>query len=533
MRLLNFVVVSAAALGLVFASSSVRAEQAPAIPEEPQLERYQELPEPWREYMIRARAAERIADPLQRCLAFPDLPGNRWPEGHAAAHCRHHFGAQGPTLEELDDLVAQGELARLEQTFDRILARHFAEAEPGEEIHDTLYDQMLAGTAEIDRITAAWIGQAPESAYANLARGAYLRGAAWKARGEDIASETPRESMRRMSELADAAIPYFERAISINPKLIAAHVGLLEIGMLDSRPELEERAFASAEKVDPACVALAHARMRALQPRWGGSYEQMLAYARRLSAHVPRRPHLAMFVGAPFADRGDRLAADKQFTRETLEILEIAIATGSDEGAFRDAANVAINLTEGQPDPIKGAAYLLQESRFRETTAWGARQIAWQLVGPEPEWSLNYSLRAVELEPGNTFANYLVGSGLSAVRRFDRAERAYRIAIEDPDYRQTSLREVAAMWLYGDAEAQEANAKRAGPYIDRLLREYPDDGRAWIMRLDHDMLMDRPVGIDLLRKVLAKLDRNDPPQADYAEMIEEAMEQGGATATPR
>lgn len=194
MRLLNFVVVSAAALGLVFASSSVRAEQAPAIPEEPQLERYQELPEPWREYMIRARAAERIADPLQRCLAFPDLPGNRWPEGHAAAHCRHHFGAQGPTLEELDDLVAQGELARLEQTFDRILARHFAEAEPGEEIHDTLYDQMLAGTAEIDRITAAWIGQAPESAYANLARGAYLRGAAWKARGEDIASETPRKA---------------------------------------------------------------------------------------------------------------------------------------------------------------------------------------------------------------------------------------------------------------------------------------------------------------------------------------------------
>jgi tetratricopeptide (TPR) repeat protein len=533
MRLLNFTVLSAVAVGFAFASSTARAEKAPPIPEELELERYEEIPAPWKEYFIQARAAERIADPLQRCLAFPDLPGTRWPEGHAAAHCRHHFGAQGPTLEELDDLIGRGELARLEQTFDRILARHFAEAEPGEEIHDTLYDQMLAGTAEIDRITAAWIGKAPESAYANLARGAYLRGAAWKARGEDIASETPRESMRRMSELADAAIPYFERAISINPKLIAAHVGLLEIGMLDSRPEIEERAFASAEKVDPACVALANARMRALQPRWGGSYEQMLAYARRISAHVPGRPHLAMYVGAPFADRGNRLAADKQFTAETLEILEIAIAAGSHEGAMRDAANVAINLTGSAPDPVKGAAYLLQESRFRENTAWGARQIAWQLVRTEPEWSLKYAYRAVELAPENTFAQYLLGAGLHNVGRFDQAERAYRLALEDPDFRQASLSEVAAMWLYGDSEAQEANAKRAGPYIDLLLREYPDDGWAWMMRLDLDMRMGRPVGIDRLREVLAKLDRNDPRQADYAAMIEEAMEQGGATATPR
>jgi tetratricopeptide (TPR) repeat protein len=533
MHLLNLVAVSAVALGLVFAPPSARAEEPPAIPEEPQLELYGELPEPWREYLIRARAAERIADPLQRCLAFPDLPGNHWPEGHAAAHCRDHFGVQGPTLEKLGELVERGELARLEEIFDESLARHFSRADASEDIHGTFNYLLTGGGAEIDRITAAWLEQAPGSAYANLARGAYFNGAAWKARGAELASETPRENLRRMSGLVETAIPFFEKAVSINPRLIAAHTGMVDLGTLDSRPELEARAIALAEKVDPACVHLAKVRMRALQPRWGGSYEQMLAYARRISAHVPGRPYLAMHVGAPFADRGDRLVADDQFTRETLEILEIAIATGSDEGAFRDAANVAINLTEGQPDPIKGAAYLLQESRFRETTAWGARQIAWQLVGPEPEWSLKYSLRAVELEPGNTFANYLVGSGLGAVRRFDQAERAYRIAIEDPDYRQTSLREAAAMWLYGDAEAQEANAKRAGPYIDRLLREYPDDGRAWIMRLDHDMLMDRPVGIDLLRKVLAKLDRNDPAQADYAEMIEEAMEQGGTPATPR
>lgn len=529
----NLMVVGAAAVGVALASSSLWAEEAPPIPEEVELERYEEIPEPWRVYFLQARAAERIADPLQRCLSFPDPPGNRWPPGHAAAHCRDHFDVLGPTLEELGEMVERGELARLEQIFDAGLARHYADADASEDIHGTFDYLLTGGGAEIDRITAAWLAQAPDSAYANLARGAYFNGAAWKARGGDAASATPRENLRRMSELVEMAIPFYEKAVSINPRLISAHTGLLVLGTLDSRPELEARAFARAEELDPACVHLAKVRMRSLQPRWGGSYEQMLAYARRISAHVPRRPHLAMHVGAPFADRGDRLVAEDQFTRETLEILEIAIASGSNEGALRDAANVAINLTGSAPDPVKGAAYLLQESRFRENTAWGARQIAWQLVRTEPEWSLKYAYRAVELAPENTFTQYLLGAGLHNVGRFDQAERAYRIALEDPDFRQASLSEVAAMWLYGDSEAQEANAKRAGPYIDLLLREYPDDGWAWMMRLDLDMRMGRPVGIDRLREVLAKLDRNDPRQSDYAAMIEEAMEQGGATATPR
>lgn len=533
MRLLNLAVVSVTALGLALASSSARAIEAPAIPEEPPLERYEEIPEPWRGYLIRVRAAERIADPLQRCLAFPDLPGNRWPEGHAAAHCQHHFSGQRPTLEELGDLVERGELARLEEMFDASLARHYSGSDSSEQIHDTFNYLLNDGGAQIDRITAAWLQRAPDSAYANLARGAYFKGAAWKARGTKYASETPGENLRRMSALVEAAIPYFEKAVSINPRLIAAYTGMVQLGMLDSRPELEERAFEMADELDPACVELANVRMRALQPRWGGSYEQMLAYANRLSRHVPGRPHLAMHVGAPFADRGDRLVADKQLTRETLDILEIAIAKGSSEEALSDAANVALNLTDGKPDRIKGLAYLLQQSRFQETDAWGARQIAWILVGPEPQWSLKYALHALELEPGNAFGHYLVGAGFNNVGRLEEAERAYRVAMEDPWHRQASLREVASMWLYHGGEDERERAVKAGPYIDRLLREYPDDGRGWIMRLDRDGMMEMRIDLEDLREVLGKVNRDDPWQGAHAEKLEKAIEQAGALANPR
>jgi tetratricopeptide (TPR) repeat protein len=532
MHLLNLVVASAVGMSIVFASSA-RASEAPAIPEKPELERYKDVPEPWRDHIIRARAAERVSDPLQRCLAFPDLPDNQWPPGHAAAHCRYHFASQQPTLEEIGTLVERGEIAKLEEIFDASLARHFSGADASEDIHLTFNYLLIQGGAEIDRMTAAWLEQAPGSAYANLARGAYFNGAAWKARGTKFASETPGANLRRMSDLVEAAIPYFEKAILINPRLIAAHTGMIDLGMLDSRQDLEQRAFAMAEKVDPACVELANVRMRALQPRWGGSYEQMLAYAKRISAHMPNRPHLAIHVGAPFADRGDRLIADGQLTRETLEILEIAIAKGSSEEALSDAANVALNLADGKPDRNKGLAYLLQKSRFQELDAWGARQIAWLLVRTEPQWSLEYSLHALELEPDSAFGNYLVGAGFKNVGRLDEAERAYRVAMEDTRYRQASLREVASMWLYHGGEDRKQRAIRAGPYIDRLLDEYPDDGRGWIMRLQRDGTMDSGVGLDALREVVAKVNRDDPWQASQAEELEKVIEEAEAAIRRR
>jgi hypothetical protein len=66
------------------------AADIPAIPEKPSADLFKDVPEPWRDYLVKARTAERISDPLQRCLTFPDLPGNKWPVGHAQAHCRYH-----------------------------------------------------------------------------------------------------------------------------------------------------------------------------------------------------------------------------------------------------------------------------------------------------------------------------------------------------------------------------------------------------------------------------------------------------------
>lgn len=264
--------------------------------------------------------------------------------------------------------------------------------------------------------------------------------------------------------------------------------------------------------------------MNALEPRWGGSYEQMLGYASELKQYLPRRPQLAIHVEKPFADRGDRLIADDRYTNETIDVLEAAVAIGSDEDALYDAADAAINSTEAKPDPLKGAAYLLQESRFREVNAWADRNIARALVQMEPEWSLRYSLRAISLDPDNAWAHGLAGAGYSNIRSFPEAEQQYLISMEDPGQRHGSLQEVAQMWFFGDRLDRGRMAK-AKPYIDQLLREYPEDGRGWILDLQRRMVTGEPFGVDTIKATLKKIDRSDDWQEERAEWLEGVVRQ--------
>ncbi len=497
------------------------ATELPAIPDRADADAFKQLPAPWRDYFIQARHAVRISDPLQRCLAFPDLPGNRWPAGHSAAHCNHHYKLKLPTLAEIEGMIDRDELAQLEAMMEASLARHYSDSEFSENIHDTFDYLLNNSSADTDRMTAAWLRKAPGSAYAHLARGAFYRGSAWAARGAGYASETPADNMRRMGEFVDLAIPEFEKAASINPRLIPAFTGLVDVGMLSSQAKVERSGFEHAEKLDPACLELANARMRSLTPRWGGSYEEMLAYANRLSGYVERRPQLSMHMARPFADRGDRLIADDQFTRATAEILEVAIHTGSNEDALGDAANVALNLEDGDPDTWKGVAYLLQQTRFKEIGAWGLNWIASALVAQEPEWSMRYSQQAVDLDEKDSYGQYLLAGGYYNAKQYGLADKHFRIALEDQEYRQSSLMELSRMWLFSSGLEARAAAAKAKPFVDRLNKEYPDDGAGWIMQLNLRIATQDPIDDELLKTIIKVADRKDPWQANAVKKVEE------------
>lgn len=503
------------------------AAASPAIPDKDDGAMFVGVPEPWRAYLGQVRAAERIADPLQRCLAFPDLPVNHWPEGHAAAHCRHHFLIERPTLDDIESMVQRGEMAKLEALFDASLDRHYAGEHFSDDIHDTFNYLLTAKSSSerVDVLSEAWLQQAPESAYAHLARAAYFNGAAWKARGGKYASETPRENMRRMSAFAGQAIPHFEKAAAIKPRLIAAYTGMIDIGMIDSRPALEARARRAAEALDPACPELANVTMRSLRPRWGGSYQDMLVHAGKLSERVAQRPHLAIHLAQPLADQGNLLLAEEPVPEAALEVLEAAIAMGSDEDALKNAGTAARNVLSGPAGGARQLAYFLQVSRFRKVDAWTARVISSLLLSTEPEWSLRYSLQSLALEPDNANARFYAGAAYQNMTRYDDAAREFEASAKDQGLRQQSLRALAEIHLFRDpgVRARKANAERAKPYIDRINAEYPDDGRVPVLLFYHDVMAESMIDEADVRALLAKLDRTDPWQAQHAERLDRML----------
>lgn len=501
-------------------AQDVAAPEPPPIPDRAAGDAFRAAPDPWRAYFSQAREAERLDDPLARCLAYPDLPGNRWPDGHAEAHCRYHAFRPLP-LATVEGYLDRGELAALDAVFEALLAAHFSEA-GSEEIHVAIeaFDQ----SEEAGRISGRWLELAPRSPYALLARANHYKDAAWDARGGKWASETPIEQMRRMGVLAEQAVPLFRRAIALEPRLMPAYVGLLSVAMLGSREHLEREAYRGAMAHDPACVDFARQRMASLAPRWGGDYERMLSFGVVLSRHVARRPQLAIHIAAPYGDRGNRLSHDNRFDRETADILEIAVRTGSNEDHLRDAGNVFLNLPEDQggPDRWKGVALLLQEYRFNTTNAWAHRQIAWQLVRHEPEWALRHALAALALDADDASAHYLAGGGYYGSRRWEQAEVHFLRAADDATQRRGALSALGSMWMmHAGLEATEA-ATKAKPYVDRLLSEYPEEGLGWMLRILISSALDGRTDQESVNMFRKHADRSDPVQAQAVDSIEAA-----------
>lgn len=516
--------VVAGALALVVVShAALAAEPAlPQIPDRPAAELFKDVPAPWRDYLLQARAAERIADPLQRCLAYPDIPGNQWPAGHARAHCLDHT-VRGMEMAAAQRLLDTGKLDELDAYVRRAEAEHARKVDASEEIHYFFAQFALEGA---DAFTAAWLKARPDSPYALTARANFLSGAARRARGGAYASETLREDMRQMTTYYDQALPLYRKAVQGAPGLIEAWNGILSLAYRDSRGELEVEAFNAATAIDPGCQDLVDIRMTSLQPRWGGSYDDMLAYAEALKPLLATRPILARQVAAPYGDRGDRLIAAKELGAEARDILDIAVRIGSNEDYLIDGGKVAWQSeAPGVQDRWKGLAYLMQAARFGVRDEWTHRMIAWGLLRDAPEISVRNVEIALKEAPDSALLHYIAGAAYYNSKRPAQAEPHYLKAAgdqQDTENRQASLRELVTMWMFDAGLSPKEGSAKAKPFLDRLIREFPDDGRARMYRIQSEGALNGRISDEAVKEFEKRADPKDPVQARFLKSFAEA-----------
>ncbi|MDY6949652.1 MAG: hypothetical protein SXG53_28580, partial [Pseudomonadota bacterium] len=416
-----------------------------------------------------------------------------------------------PTVEEADELVSAGNIEELERRLHSLIATHETETPERESVH-WFFQQFSHVPEDGLRITERWVQLAPDSALAAIARGNALKGAGWEARGGKWARLTSDKKMRLMSSYFDQAEEQFRSAIASQPSWTFGYAGLMDIGKAD-RDEVGDWAFEQASAIDPGCGEIAYRRMQSLEPRWGGSWEAMQAYAGQLAHHVERRPLLANQMSEPYTDFMSIIDKENRYTPEGIAMLELAVQTSGLEEGLHAAADAIMNPSVGEPDISRGIAMLLQHSRFQPVNAWAERAIGRYLLERDPAWAKAALERAVAEDPDNARGRYYLGAANYETGDFAAAEPHYLAAAESADYRAEALVELAEMWLFSAGLDPAEGAAKAQPYVERLLTAYPRDADGRYLRVAIKAAgPDGKLDVALIHDFLEVVDRNKPRQ---------------------
>lgn len=477
-------------------------EGPPAKPPAPPPPPFEHAPPALRAFLIEAKQADAIADPLQRCLAFPDAPGNKWAPGLPRAYCELLRG-EVITLKTVAQLLERGKLAELEALYRRDFERHFSKRDFSEIIHRDL--QQYDHGAESARLTADWVEKAPNSPFAQLFRAAHLSELASNARGGAWAKDTPPEKLRRMSEFAAQAIEAYGKAIRLEPRLLPAYMGVMYMARYDSL-EIGEAAFARAEAVDPACRYLSRERMSGLAPRWGGSQEEMAAYAKTLEPLVAARPLVALSLIVPALNlAADAEGDDKQ--AQLIKALEPAALVAPHPDMLDE---LALARYYAGADMWQTLAYLVTAYRYDDDNFEAARARGGLLLqAGDPAWALKAIERAAVLKPDDLYTAYLAGLAHQGLQQYAQAEPFLlkALAIE------SSHEEV----LYNLAEGalRTKQLDKADTRSALFVRTYPASPGGWLLRYRVKYMQgDDAQAVAALTSFLKVADRSNPRQAD-------------------
>jgi tetratricopeptide (TPR) repeat protein len=356
------------------------------------------------------------------------------------------------------------QFGKLETVFAAVQRR--LEADPLTEIDVfEAFRAFHSADPALGTLIAEWLHQVPSSAAARLARAKFL---AWRGRvrrGGKLANETSPEWLHSMELDHEAAQADARRSLVLEPHGLEAYATLIDVaGGRGDQAECR-RAAAKALRVWPASFRIRQQLMDCLEPRWGGSYEEMAQVAREAQIHAGQNPALHALAGFVDADRAFSLSLEKRYA-EAVELYDRALAAG-EYWVFYSQRAEALSRLDKHSRALADLNRAL-ELNPQEPTQLTAR--GWELghLGRGEEAAADYGL-AMEIDPSNErlrpnlarqaivdgFAADRAGKALEAIALFTRALEL------QPDSADARYRRGLAWSHAGDAERALADGREA------------------------------------------------------------------------
>jgi tetratricopeptide (TPR) repeat protein len=148
-----------------------------------------------------------------------------------------------------------------------------------------------------------------------------------QARGSRLASETSEKQFARMQTELVAATDDAIAAIRLDDSDPYGFALIVSAARMGGAEQLERRALENGLRREPASFTLRVGHLDALRPRWGGSFEEMDAFAAAAQQHVRKNPRLRVLLGFSAYERGEVLSDNRQF-EEAIAAYTTALSFG-------------------------------------------------------------------------------------------------------------------------------------------------------------------------------------------------------------
>jgi len=151
-----------------------------------------------------------------------------------------------------------------------------------------------------------WIEQFPQSPNAFAARSTYFMAVGWNIRGYGWAKNVSDEQWAGMKEYFVKALTDASSGLKLDPKNVTCYDVIIKMCMHTADRAVTRRALDEALAVSPSSLQLRLTYMWSLLPRWGGSHEEMLAFAQESEQYAKNNPQLHCLRGyIPFDEGWD------------------------------------------------------------------------------------------------------------------------------------------------------------------------------------------------------------------------------------
>lgn len=205
-----------------------------------------------------------------------------------------------------------------------------------------LYDSFASHDPAFESLLDEWVAQYPDKYQPYLARAFHNEYMGWESRDYDWAENTKEEQFKQMISYFKNTDMDVQKALHINSKLIFAYFLIISMNSSVENPtshKFMNIALQKALAINPYTFRIRVAYIIALEPRWGGSYEQMDAFATDAQKYADTNPELKILQGFSYYDKG-RVEYHNKNYQAAMELYTQALSFGEYSRFYEGRSNI-------------------------------------------------------------------------------------------------------------------------------------------------------------------------------------------------